>query len=170
MMISTVFAFLAQALLSQKVPMVELAFSIRALPDASADGGAWIEFDFHNRGASDLYLLLGQMGAGQLNHVRLTFTPTGGQERNLTAQSAGGPALGRQEPAIVPLLSQSNYVVRVPAQRYAIPRQAGRLKAYLSVGPNEAMRNLNCYGLRIFWSGHIASNAVDWPAKPNPPK
>ena len=116
-----------------------------------------------------MFLPLGQtVGIGRADFVHLDLIASDGSRRAVQFTGGSGIAPGRLLPYIVPMMPGSVYTVRTPLLWW---RQGGDLRrieadlkngaglqARIVVPGNFEWQHVNCYGLRMFWSGRAVSS------------
>ncbi len=117
----------------------------------------------------EMFLWLGTVGVGSADRVKLTLTTPDGKREYLLYTGGNGVAPGRLIPMIVPLLPGSTYSIRTSLRRWyhrdqkpidpALLRQS-TVQAEISIPVEADFQFVDCFGLRIFWSGAARSNAL----------
>jgi hypothetical protein len=106
----------------------------------------------------DYYVPLGNFGGNLLGYIRVVWAREGEPEINVLCRVGGaGVAPSHPAAAVIPLIARSTFTVTVPARSCTVNAPGpvpltrvlqlrGRLRAFLSVGANEYMLHLDCFG------------------------
>jgi hypothetical protein len=140
---------------------------------AADSAGQKLTLTFENtQDRHEMFLWLGTVGVGEAGRVKVALTAPDGKRQYLLYTGGNGVAPGRLIPMIVPLLPGSTYSIRTSLSRWyhgdhkpldpALLRQSA-LQAEISIPVEADFQFVDCFGLRIFWSGTARSNALRIP-------
>ncbi|MBL8178786.1 MAG: hypothetical protein JNK48_29195 [Bryobacterales bacterium] len=117
----------------------------------------------------EMFLWLGTAGLAEADRVKMFLLMPDGTRAPLLFTGGNGVAPGRLIPMIAPLLGGSTYSLRIPINRLyrtnhtpidGVLLRQGAFQAEIAQPPDVDMRFVDCFGLRIFWHGNAASNAL----------
>jgi hypothetical protein len=117
----------------------------------------------------EIFLPLGEtVGVGRANLINLHQILADADRRQLQYIGGSGVATGRILPYIVPMMAGSTYSVQTPLASWRVGNPMRRideelsrgatLQASIAVAESAQWRYVDCYGLRMFWSGRALSN------------
>jgi hypothetical protein len=117
----------------------------------------------------EMFLPLGRtVGIGRAEFLHLELISPDGSRRHLEYTGGSGLAPGRLLPYIVPMMHGSTYSLKTPLRYWRVGAGLRRIDADLARGASlqaslaaaESLQwqYVDCYGLRMFWSGRAVSN------------
>lgn len=110
----------------------------------------------------EMFVVLGLVGVLEAEMLQMHMVGADGKREKLIYRGGNGVAPGRLIPMIVPMLPGSTYSIRTPLKWWLRPDMTGlppgaTVEAEISVSPDADLRYVDCFGLRIFWSGTVRS-------------